>query len=129
LSDITLNNAVLLVQNYLNAMELRDLNSAQKALSTDIIMIFPGNKIFHNLDEVTNWAKLRYNWIKKSYDSFDSLMRENMVIVYCYGMLRGEWHNGIEFSNIRFIDRFSIQGDRIVKQMVWNDLGEFNQKL
>jgi hypothetical protein len=127
LNDTILNNALLVIKNYLNAMEERDLLAAQTVLSKNIIMYFPGNKIFYNLEEVIEWTKSRYNWTKKNYDRFDPLIIEDTVIVYCYGTLYGEWINCSEFSNIRFIDRFSIKNNKIIEQMVWNDLAEFKQ--
>jgi hypothetical protein len=45
-------------------------------------------------------------------------------VVYCSGTLEGVWLDGSAFSGIRFIDRFEVAGGRIVRQDVWNDLGE-----
>jgi hypothetical protein len=40
-------------------------------------------------------------------------------------MLHGVWPDGSAFSDIRFVDRFTLQGGLLTTQMVWNDLAEF----
>ena len=38
----------------------------------------------------------------------------------------GSWLDGSGFSGIRFVDRFELEGEPIVAQMVWNDIAEIN---
>ena len=118
-------NAVSLVRNYLDAMEARNMVAAKSWLGEGFKLIFPGSKLFCSLEEVDDWAKLRYRWIKKNCDHFDPITSEEGFVVYCFGTLYGEWLDGTEFSEIRFIDRFTIQNKKLIEQMVWNDLGEF----
>ena len=44
--------------------------------------------------------------------------------VFCFGTLSGSWLDGTGFSGIRFVDRFELEGETIVSQMVWNDIPE-----
>ena len=44
--------------------------------------------------------------------------------VFCFGTLSGSWLDGSGFSGIRFVDRFELEGETIVSQMVWNDMAE-----
>ena len=43
---------------------------------------------------------------------------------YVLGTLFGEWLDGTAFEGIRFIDRFQLSEGLIVRQDVWNDMGE-----
>lgn len=113
-----------IVRSFLDAMESRSLNVAHNYVSEDFKMLFPGGKIFFKTEEMIEWGKTRYKWIKKSYDIFVSAKHKDRNIVFCNGMLFGEWLNGLEFNNIRFIDKFTFDNNKICIQEVWNDLGE-----
>jgi hypothetical protein len=118
--------AIEQIKNYLDAVENRDLVLAKSFLSNHFKLIFPGNNVFSTLEEVIDWAKLRYHWVKKDYDQFDPLMSDdNVIVVYCYGNLYGEWLDRSTFSKIKFIDRFTLKEDKLLDQMVWNDLAEY----
>ena len=45
-------------------------------------------------------------------------------MVFVEGTLFGEDLDGQVFSGVRFADRFTLAGGRIVEQQVWNDLAE-----
>ncbi|MEE3000271.1 MAG: hypothetical protein VX693_10135 [Pseudomonadota bacterium] len=122
-----LQNAINLVKNFLSAMENRNLILAKSFLGDNFKLIFPKNQIFFSLEEVIFWGQKRYNWVKKNYDHFDSLITKNTIIVYCYGTLYGEWLDGNRFSEIRFIDRFTIKDEKLLDQLVWNDLAEYKR--
>jgi hypothetical protein len=120
----SLASAVALIETYLGAMEERDLDAAKSRLGDGFTMIFPGGKILNNLEELIDWASPRYRWVKKSYDRFDPQISDDGIIVYCFGTLYGQWPDGLEFSDIRFIDRFVVKDGKLADQMVWNDLAE-----
>ena len=46
------------------------------------------------------------------------------TIVYSIGTLYGEWLNGDKFEGNRYVDRFVVVDDKIVKIDVWNDSAE-----
>ena len=117
-------NASSLVQAYLAAMEARDLGLAEAMLAPGFTMQFPGPVTFTRLSELIEWAKPRYRFVKKIYQRFDEASAGDAAVVYCYGTLAGEWPNGIAFAEIRFIDRFTVAGGKLVDQTVWNDLAE-----
>jgi hypothetical protein len=118
-------NAIAQIKNYLDAMENRNLTLAKSFLGNNFKLVFPGDNIFSSLEEVIDWAKLRYHWVKKNYDHFDPLISDDIIIVYCYGTLYGEWLDGGAFSKIRFIDRFTLKDGKLSDQIVWNDLAEY----
>ena len=116
------------VRGFLAAMEARDLDAAKTHLSDDFTMAFPGNARFTELDELVAWARDRYRSVTKSYDGFDTAYHGTTSTVFCYGTLSGTWLDGSDFNGIRFIDRFTLEGETITSQMVWNDLAEAKQR-
>lgn len=116
--------ATQVVQDFLAAMEAREIDRARGYLSPDFFMIFPGDNRFDDLEAMIAWARPRYNWVAKRYDRYDTAPGEDGTIVFCYGTLYGEWPDGRPFEGIRFIDRFTIRDGKIVDQRVWNDMAE-----
>ena len=114
-----------LVQDYLTAMEARDLTKAEANLAEDFEMWIPGAAQMTSLEDLIKWAKLRYNFVNKSYVGFDALQSpDEAAVVYCRGTLSGEWLDGTSFNDIRFIDSFEIINGKITRQDVWNDIAE-----
>ena len=114
----------VVVQSYLAAMEARDLALAEMMLAPGFTMEFPGPVTFTRLSDLIEWAKPRYRFVKKVYQRFDEAPAGDSAVVYCYGTLAGEWPDGVAFAGIRFIDRFTVAGGKLVDQTVWNDLAE-----
>jgi hypothetical protein len=112
------------VRAYLDMMEARDLARAKRFLAPGFAMTFPGGLRFTSVEAMVDWAKERYRWIKKRYDRFDVAQGSTATHVYCFGTLFGEWPDGAPFEGIRFIDRFTVRGGKVLDQMVWNDMGE-----
>lgn len=112
------------MRSFLDAMAARDLPAAEAMLAPGFRMVFPGPVEFTSLTELVGWGGQRYRSVAKRYDRFDTLDHDGQTIVYCYGTLYGEWLDGTAFEGIRFIDRFEVANDLLVRQDVWNDLGE-----
>jgi len=108
------------VRRYLEAMERRDLGAAKAMLAPGFHMVFPGGQRFDTLEALVEWARGRYRSARKTYDRFDACGEA----VYCFGTLHGERLDGVPYSGIRFIDRFTVKEGRLVDQQVWNDMGE-----
>jgi limonene-1,2-epoxide hydrolase len=118
-------DAEQVVRAYLAAMERRDLAAASAMLAPGFAMVFPGGKRLETLEALVDWARPRYRSARKSYERFDVARAPNGAsVVYCFGTLHGELINGDAFSGIRFIDRFTVAGGRLIDQMVWNDMAE-----
>jgi hypothetical protein len=114
-----------IVRNYLAAMEVRDLPAAQSHLAPGFTMTFPGGVRMTSLPELVAWSAPRYRFVKKTYERFDAWDD----VCYCFGTLNGEWPDGTAFAGIRFIDRFELSGGRILRQDVWNDMGEARARM
>lgn len=108
------------VRAYLDAMERRDLAAANALLAPGFFMVFPGNKRFDALEQLVESAKGRYRSARKTYERYETAGDA----VYCYGTLHGELLDGSPYSGIRFIDRFTVRGGKLVDQNVWNDMAE-----
>ena len=88
-------------------------------------MTFPGGVVFRTLEELREWSKPRYRLVRKTYERIDEAVAgPDGVVVYCFGTLSGEWPDGTSFSGIRFIDRITVAGGKLVDELVWNDLAE-----
>ena len=66
----------------------------------------------------------RYKWIKKKFEHIEAFEQGDAFVVYIRGTLYGVNLKNISFSDVRFIDRFTIKDGRIIQQDVWNDLAE-----
>lgn len=115
---------VAMVRDFLAAMEARDLDRAQGFLAPGFTMHFPAAAPMHALEELIAWAKPRYRFVKKTYEGFEAATCGEAVVVYARGTLSGEWPGGTPFGDIRFIDRFEIEGGKFTRQEVWNDIAE-----
>ncbi|MBF9058488.1 tautomerase [Rhodobacterales bacterium HKCCSP123] len=113
-----------LVLDYLARMEARDIDAAQAMLAPDFTMTFPGTAPMTALSELIDWARGRYRFVKKTYDTVEAFHAHGATVVYARGTLSGEWPDGTAFEGIRFIDRFELEGGLITRQDVWNDLAE-----
>ena len=114
----------VIVREYLSAMEKRDLDLAKQYLADDFTMVFPGGANFKKIEDLISWSSTRYKDIKKTFENFDTSFKGLNSTVFCSGYLHGTWLNGQPFSEIRFIDRFSVSNMKITSQSVWNDMAE-----
>ncbi|SNC64739.1 4-oxalocrotonate tautomerase family enzyme [Marinobacter sp. es.048] len=111
-----------LVRDYLTAMEQRELDTARRYLSEDFVMTFPGSGDLTSLNQLVEWSKGRYRFVKKTVAAVNVAYEMGEVVVFVNGTLSGEWPDGAAFDSVRFIDRFEIRDDHLVRQDVWNDL-------
>lgn len=109
-------------REFLMAMQERDLVKAKSYLAPAFEMTFPGNVNLTELEDLVHWAKGRYQFVKKAYETFDTTFKPDHAVVHCHGTLYGQWLDGSEFSGIRFIDRFEVNDGLLVRQQVWNDM-------
>ena len=115
---------VRLVLDYLAAMEARSLDRAAAFLDAAFEMRFTGTPPMRRLEELVDWARGRYREIAKTIEGTEACQQGDVTIVYVHGTLAGVWPDGTTFSGVRFIDRFELRGGKLVRQDVWNDLGE-----
>jgi hypothetical protein len=116
--------AVDTVTSYLRLVEERRLEEASRSLAADPVIIFPGARLFTDLEAQVVASRGRYRRVRKTFGGFDVIDREGVVVVYAFGELEGEDVTGRPFAGVRFIDRFELVDGLIADHRVWNDLGE-----
>ena len=110
------------VRLFLDAMQARDLDRARQYLAPDFSMVFPGDARMSSLEELVAFSKERYQFVTKTFESFDVSWQGPRAIVHCHGTLSGKDLQGVAFDGVRFIDRFEVMGGLLARQQVWNDL-------
>ena len=107
---------------FLRASEERRLADAEAYLAEDVIFVFPGAELRKLADVHASAAKL-YASIRKTFLTWDVVAKDDgSTVVVSTGTLGGTNVHGAEFQGIRYIDRITWRGDRIVIHEVWNDL-------
>jgi len=125
MTTIQLSDACDNVREFLGVMEARDLERAKGFLAEGFAMCFPGAVRMARLDELVAHSAKRYRNVSKTFEAFEAFAADKTTVVYCRGTLSGEWLDGSHFKDIRFIDRFEINGDGLfIQQDVWNDMAE-----
>lgn len=109
---------------FLRLVEQRVLDDAARLLAPDPLMIFPGGRRFRRLEEMVEFVAARYRSIRKRVEEVDVAPRGDHDVVYVKGTLEGVNLRGVRFEGVRFVDRFVVSGERIVRHEVWNDLAE-----
>lgn len=117
-----------IVHEFLLAMQERDLARAKSFLAPDFVMTFPGDVNLTDLQDLVAWAKGRYAFVKKTFESFDTAIKGDHAVVHCHGTLYGQWLDGSSFEGIRFIDRFEVRQGQLVRQQVWNDMNTISKE-
>lgn len=108
----------------LEAMERRSLDEVRTLLAPSFQMVFPGPAHFDTIDEMVAAAKGRYRAIGKIVEDVESFDSHGRTVVYVRGTLYGQNAHGVDFKDVRFIDRFVVNGEALERQDVWNDLAE-----
>ncbi|MDX2345729.1 MAG: nuclear transport factor 2 family protein [Legionella sp.] len=112
------------IKAFLEASMKPDPEKAFEYMAEGVDITFTGGIKFSHPREASAFNAKRYNWVKKKLGSFDVSIEDAIVTVYSFGSLYGEWPDGTEFENNRYIDRFIIEDGKIVKMDVINDSAE-----
>ena len=116
--------ASAIVEAFLIASMVPDPETAATYMAEGVDITFTGGRKFAHPREASAFNAGRYKWVKKQMDSFDVSPGDGQTVVYSMGSLYGEWPDGAQFSGNRYVDRFVVVNDKIVKMDVWNDSAE-----
>ena len=116
--------AVETVTRYLRLVEARDLDAATPYLAPEVVITYPGGRIYRDLRAQFTSSSGRFRSICKAFEQFDVITEAGGIVIYVFGTLQGEDIQGGHFSDVRFIDRFVLREGLIVDHRVWNDLAE-----
>jgi len=117
------NAAARLVDSYLQHCEDRELDEAERYLDPEVRLEFPGGASYPSLRAMVEAPKA-YTWVRKHRDRYAVSVEGELTTVVSVGRLYGERLDGRAFEDIRYVDVFTLRHDRIVEQLVWNDLPE-----
>ncbi|MFS0894977.1 hypothetical protein [Microbacterium sp. 179-I 3D3 NHS] len=120
----TSEDAADLVDRYLQFCEDRDLASASALWAPGIPRIeFPGPVVYSSLDELVAASRAQYAWVRKRRDEYAvATDADGAWTVTSIGRLYGVGLDGADFADVRYVDVFTVGGDGIRAQRVWNDL-------
>ena len=119
-----LDDAIRIVEAYLEASMIPDPVAAARFISSDLVFTFTGGRRFDHPRDAAAFNAKRYQWVKKLRERSDASYSQGEVIVYNIGTLYGAWSDGTPFESNRYVDRFVIRDGFIVKMDVWNDSAE-----
>lgn len=100
----------------------RRLDDSLTFVADKVEFVFPTG-VYHSLPEVFAAGEQRYRWIRKRHETWDVVGKDDgSWVVVSAGTLFGENRQGARFEGVRYVDRITYRGDRIIRQEVWNDL-------
>lgn len=123
-SQDSLAQAVTLVTDFLEKSMVPDPDGAAEHLAADAVIHFTGATLMSHPREMAAYNAQRYSWVKKKLGAMNASASGNAIVVYSFGTLYGQWPDGEEFSDNRYVDRFVVEDGKIVKIDVLNDSAE-----
>jgi ketosteroid isomerase-like protein len=120
--------AIDIARDFLDALDRRDLAAATALLAPQFSMRVTGGHRFAALADFAAYAASRYASFRKSGRQFDACDAALGVVVYAHGSMSGEWREGGSFQDVRWVDRFVIQGARITELQTLSEIGEFRPR-
>jgi len=120
--------AIDIARDFLDALDRRDLGAATALLAPQFGMRVTGGHRFTSLADFANYAATRYAAMRKSGRQYDACDAALGVVVYAHGTMSGEWRDGGQFQDVRWVDRFLIQNGRIMELQTLSEIGEFRSR-
>lgn len=120
-----LEQSIDIVSKFLEASMVPNPELAATYMADDVKITFTGRREMANAQEITQFNKDRYEWVKKSIKQNDAMQKEDHCVVYSIGFLYGQWKDGRKFNGNRYTDRFEVTNGKITKMDVLNDSAEW----
>jgi ketosteroid isomerase-like protein len=117
------------IEQFIRAVNARDADAAQAMLAPGALLVFPGPTVFEKVSDFLAWAGPRYRKASYIYGDMDFLEKDEGTVVYAQGRVEGEFPDGVAFSGVRYIDRFTIAGQLILRKEVWSDMADLLRRL
>jgi len=112
---------------YLRAMEQGRYDEAKAMFVPGFWMLFPGNACFTTVEEMLAALAKRGSYAIKTFYRFDECPTPDGIAVYAQGAVAATLLNGSAYRDVRFVDRITVQGGKLIDQRVWNDRGEHRE--
>lgn len=120
-----LEKAIEIVNKFLEASMEPNPTLAATFMDDEVKITFTGRREMANAQQITEFNKNRYEWVKKSIKQTDAMEKEDHCVVYSIGFLYGKWKDGTPFNGNRYTDRFEVSKGKITKMDVLNDSAEW----
>jgi ketosteroid isomerase-like protein len=121
---MTTSEAEVFVDRYLSLFMEGRVSEAEAMLAPGASLIFPGGAVQTSLTEVAEEVNRLYDTIGKTITRTWSAQVGDDIIVTMTGYLFGVSRTFGEFSDVRFIDFFTVRDGQIVAQEVINDAAQ-----
>lgn len=117
--------AIDIVRQFLEASMVPDPERAATFMAQNAVIVFTGRREMGSTQEITDFNRGRYQWVKKDIRQYDACLRDDHCVVYSIGYLYGCWPDGRPFSGNRYTDRFEVRNGLIERMDVLNDSAEW----
>jgi len=124
MSDRRRDKAIAMVERFMLASMEGDRAVTDELMSPEIEVTFVGGQKLGKPEDIKSVNSKRYRNVAKLIERYDVVFQGSETIVYSIGTLYGNWLDGESFEGDRYVDRFVIKGEKIVKMDVWNDSAE-----
>jgi ketosteroid isomerase-like protein len=121
---MTTTEAEQLVDRYLSLFMEGKISEAEAMLAPNASLIFPGGAVQTSLSEVAEEVGRLYETIGKTITRTWSAHVGDDIVVTTTGYLFGVSRTFGSFSDVRFIDFFTVRDGRITAQEVINDAAQ-----
>lgn len=124
MNDARKEKAIAMVERFMLASMEGDRAVTEELMSPDIEVTFVGGQKLRKPEDIKAFNSRRYRKVSKSIERYDVAFEEDETVVYSIGTLFGTWLDGEPFEGDRYLDRFTIRGEKITRMDVWNDSAE-----
>lgn len=119
---VALREPISVLQDYIKAMESRDLDLAQKHLTDDCQIFMPGGEVFTSPAII--WFQARVRKMDFKIIGSGTSAGEQGPTVLIRMAMSGQWLDGTPFADVRMAAKFEFHGNQIRQIDMWTDLAE-----
>lgn len=113
------------VEKFIKGVNERDGGVVRALSSPQLHMTFPGGIIIRSVDEFFEWLASRSPRSAYDYANIDVVTLDDCAVAYASGKMDGVTAGGVEFTNVRVMDKFVIRDGLVVAKEAWSDMAEF----
>jgi hypothetical protein len=113
------------VEQFIKGVNERNGDAVRAFASPRIQMTFPGRIVMHSVEEFFDWLAGRSPRSVYEYDVIDVIELQDRTVAYASGRVAGMTASGVEFANVRVMDKFVIQDGLVVVKEAWSDMADF----
>ena len=125
-----LEHARELIERFIRSVNDGDADAAQRCLTPDVQLVFPGPTRFQRVADFLALSGPRYQRVAYTYGAMELAQNhQGRTVVFAQGTVSGVFANGQAFDGVRYIDRFDIDNGLIASKEVWSDMADRMRRL